>query len=210
MNLEGINKQRLAWIIVAMVLTAVAIFFGVQYPIPEPPAELPTEVEEVVALGVTHFSGMEISSSETDALVVNQTSTGDIVEFRDGGSVVWRVADGGAVTHVSGGLTLSDGDAVVADDLRVSAQTSITVTNGNPFTPTGTYQPITAAGEVTPTVAIGTAGDVVVLINTSAQTINIADSGTMMLNTAVALGQYDVLVLWCDGTNWLQIATANN
>ena len=115
-----------------------------------------------------------------------------------------------AVTIQAGGLTISDGDAVVADDLRITAQTAITVTNGNAFTPTGTYQPIQAAAEVTPTITVGTAGDVVVLINTSANTINIADSGTAKLSAAAALGQYDSLTLWCDGTNWIEVSRSDN
>ena len=114
-----------------------------------------------------------------------------------------------ALAVTAGGISITDGDMTVADDIIVTAQTAITVTTAA-FTPTGTYQRIQAAGTVTPTVNIGTAGQLLVLINVSAQTINIADSGTMMLNTAVALGQYDTLTLWCDGTNWLQIATANN
>ena len=160
--------------------------------------------------GVTNLDSLTLS----DDLVVGDTSTlGAAVDITSGGLTVTAggltVTAGGA-TVTAGGLTVSDGDVVVADDLRVAAQTAITVTNGNAFTPTGTYQPIQAGSEVTPTVTIGTAGDVVVLINTSANTINIADSGTMKLASAVALGQYDTLTLWCDGTNWLQIATANN
>jgi len=116
----------------------------------------------------------------------------------------------GGLTVTAGGLTISDGDAVVADDLRITAQTAITVTNGNAFTPTGTYQPIQAGSEVTPTVTVGTAGDVVVLINTSANAINIADSGTAKLSAAAALGQYDSLTLWCDGTNWIEVSRSNN
>jgi hypothetical protein len=116
-----------------------------------------------------------------------------------------------ALTVTSGGASLTDGDMVVADDLRVTAQTSITVTNAAAFTPTGTYQNITAAGEVTPTITAGaTAGDLLVLINTSAQVVNIADSGTAKLSAAAALNQFDVLVLWSDGTNWIEISRSDN
>lgn len=108
------------------------------------------------------------------------------------------------------GLTTSDGDVVVADDVRVTAQTAITVTDGTPFAATGTYQAIQAAGEVTPTITVGTAGDVLVLINTSAQTINIADTGIQMLTADFAMGQYDTLTLLCDGTNWLELSRADN
>lgn len=116
-----------------------------------------------------------------------------------------------ALTVTSGGASLSDGDLVVADDVRVTAQISLTVTDATAFTPTGTYQNITAAGEVTPTITAGaTAGDLLVLINTSAQVVNIADSGTAKLTAAAALNQFDVLVLWSDGTNWIEVSRADN
>ena len=186
---------------------------------------------------ITNFSGVHVAAptaigSATPALMVNSDGLSVLFEVRDAATPVVSVNDGGvldmkahAVTNIgaagtdfsaSGGLTLattltlSDGDVIVADDVRVTAQTAITVTNGAAFAPTGTYQPIQAAGEVTPTVTIGTAGDLLVLINTSAQTINIADTGTTMLTAAGALGQYDSLTLWCDGTNWIEISRADN
>ena len=122
----------------------------------------------------------------------------------DGASTV------GGLVITAGGATISDGDVVIADDVRVTAQTAITVTNAGAFAPTGTYQPIQAAGEVTPTITVGTAGDLLVLINTSAQTINIADTGIQMLSAAWAGGQYDTLTLWCDGTNWIELSRSNN
>jgi uncharacterized protein YjdB len=107
-------------------------------------------------------------------------------------------------------LTLSDGDAVVADDVRVTAQTAITVTNATAFTATGTYQGIQAAGWVTPTIAAGTAGDLLILINVSAQNITIEDTGVQMLTAVFVMGQYDVLMLLADGTNWIEVSRANN
>lgn len=110
----------------------------------------------------------------------------------------------------STGLTLSNGDLTVADDLKIDKQTVITVTNGAAFTVTGTYQPIAAAGAVTPTITMGAAGDVVVIVNTSNQTITIADTGTTMLSAAWAGTQYDTLTLICDGTNWLELDRSAN
>jgi len=107
-------------------------------------------------------------------------------------------------------LTQADGNVVVADYVRVTAQTAITVTDSAAFTATGTYQGIQAAGEVTPTITIGTAGDVLVLINVGDQTINIADSGTVKLTAAWAGGADDVLTLWCDGTDWIEVSRAAN
>lgn len=139
-----------------------------------------------------------------------QTNSLLLLEQSDGTDVA-TVSNAGLLT-LAGGLTSSDGDNVVADDLRITAQTSITVTNGNPFTPTGTYQPITAAAEVTPTIATGgaTAGDLLIVVNTSAQTINLADSGNQALSAAAALGQSDTLVLLFDGTNWVELDRSDN
>jgi hypothetical protein len=114
------------------------------------------------------------------------------------------------LTITAGGLTLSDGDAVVADDVRVTAQTAITVTNATAFTATGTYQGIQAAGWVTPTIAAGTAGDLLILVNVSAQNITIEDTGVQMLTAVFVMGQYDVLMLLADGTNWIEVSRANN
>jgi len=82
------------------------------------------EDDEIVALGVTHFSGLDVTGDETDLLVVDQTSTGDIIELRDDGTVVWRVADGGAVTQTgagtfSGNTTLGD---AITDNIYVYGQ----------------------------------------------------------------------------------------
>jgi len=114
---------------------------------------------------------------------------------------------------LAAGLTVSDGDVVVADDLRITAQTSITVTNGAAFTPTGTYQPITAAGEVTPTITAGTAGQLLILVNESSETINLADSGDgngADLTAAIALEQNEIIILISDGTDWLELSRAEN
>lgn len=116
---------------------------------------------------------------------------------------------------VAGDLTLSD-DLAVTDDLGVggfvdlTAATSITVTNGAAFTPTGTYQPITSAGTVTPTITVLDSGKLVRLINTSATSIVIVDTSTTKLSGDITLGQYDSLLLMSDGTNWIQMATSNN
>jgi hypothetical protein len=164
--------------------------------------------------GMTHFTGVGIHQptavgTATPALLVDNDGVSNVVEFRDGGTPVWYIAADGSINS-SGSQAQSDGDVVVADDLRITPQTSITVTNGAAFTATGTYQGIIAAGEVTPTITAGTAGDLLVLINTGTQTINIADTGTQMLSAAWAAGQYDTLTLICDGTNWLEVSRSGN
>jgi hypothetical protein len=94
--------------------------------------------------------------------------------------------------------------------LDLGAQTTITVVNGSAFTATGSYQPIQAVANVTPTITMQDAGDMLIVTNVSTYTITIVDSGTTMLNTDRALGQYDTLMLLCDGTNWLELSYTDN
>jgi hypothetical protein len=151
---------------------------------------------------------VNIGASGTDFGTNGSLTTAAGVTVSSGGLTVTA----GGATISDGGLTLSDDDLVVADDLRITAQTGLTVTDSTAFTPTGTYQPIAAAGAVTPTIATGgaSAGDVVTLINTSNQSVLIQDTGNQVLAGDLTLGQYDVLILWFDGTRWVEISRSNN
>lgn len=107
-------------------------------------------------------------------------------------------------------LTVGD-DAAIGSVLRLVAATSITVTQGATLSPTGSYQPITAAGNLSfGAITAGTAGDVLTVINASNTTITITDTSTLKLSGNLALGQYDSVMLLSDGTNWVQLATTNN
>jgi hypothetical protein len=118
MNLSPYQNNILRWLLAVLIIAALA-FFGIRYPQPDdiPPFPSPVDVE---VLGVSHFSGMQVQGSETDELVVDQTSTGDIVEFRDNGTVVWRLSDGGNIYH-NGELDLN-GQKL---DLDADADTSV-------------------------------------------------------------------------------------
>lgn len=106
----------------------------------------------------------------------------------------------------------ASGNVTVGDDLFVAQQTAQTITAGGTITPTGTYHQITAAAaRGTSSVAgVSTAGRVVVLVNVGSNTITLTDTGTLKLTGNIALGQYDSLGLISDGTNWIQLSTANN
>lgn len=201
------------------------------------------EREEAVLVGepraMTHFTGLEISGSETDALVVNQASTGDIAEFRDNGTAIFRIADGGAVTHVSGNFTMSsgnlaltsgnltltsgnlvqsDGDTTVADDLRIAAQTAFSLVADLPITPTGTYLPLTSAAAVTCSTTLcvvsGTvAGELLILENQNASDAIIIDGTGANVecgSSDITLGATDNLTLLWNGTDWLCISNRDN
>lgn len=117
---------------------------------------------------------------------------------------------------LSGDLIAAD-DVTVGDDLTVGgfattgAQTGIVVANNGYITPTGTYQPISAAGAIgTASIAAGSAGDLLLLINTGANTITLTDTGTLVLSGNAALGQRDSILLISDGTNWVEVAQTDN
>lgn len=71
---------------------------------------------QALAGDVTNFGGLEadINSSTAEGLDVDQDGSGDIVVFRDGGSAVWTLADGGTVT-IAGGFDLA-GNTLTWDD----------------------------------------------------------------------------------------------
>jgi hypothetical protein len=94
---------------------------------------------------------------------------------------------------------------------RLIPASTVVVTTDGTITPAGSYQPISSAGNVqTASIAAGTAGDILYLINTSNTTITITDTGTLKLGGNRALGQYDTLTLMSDGTNWVERSYTNN
>jgi hypothetical protein len=149
-----------------------------------------------------------------------QFESGSTLDVQSGTTVDFAAADmnsqpveniGAAGTDFdsSGGLTLATGLSQ-STTLDLNATTAITVTNGGAFAPTGVIQPIIAAGTVTPTITIPSAGNMVCLYNSGSNTINIADTGNQVLTAAWAAGQYDWLCGWSDGTRFMEFARADN
>lgn len=111
------------------------------------------------------------------------------------------------------GTNLAVGDnATVGNILYLTPGTAISLTNGAIITPTASYQPIDAAPgtTVTPTLAAGSAGQLLRLVNQGTGTILLIDTGTAKLSGDISLGQYDGLLLMSDGTNWVMLGTSNN
>jgi len=134
---------------------------------------------------------------QNNATINDDASVGDDLTVTDDASI--------------GGDATVTGGAVVGTDFNLAEQTAITVTQSGTLTPTGAYQPITAAGNLSfSTIADGTSGDVLTLINESNTTITITDTGTTMLSGNAALGQYDSITLLFDGTNWVELAQSDN
>lgn len=115
-------------------------------------------------------------------------------------------------TYVQAGSYVQSGSyAKVGTFLRMTPATAITVTTDGLITPGGSYQPLTSGGTVqTASIAAGTVGDTLFLINTTNTSIVLSDTGTLKLSGNRTLGQYDTLMLVSDGTNWIERAFTNN
>ncbi|MFH0983770.1 MAG: hypothetical protein V2A79_19825 [Planctomycetota bacterium] len=174
-----------------------------------------TPVVQISAAGLGTWSGIQTFNNAavvsaptavgtaTPALLVDTAGVSNIASFRKNATPVLQVSGGGNVTAAG---FLSIGTLV-----RVTAAGALTCAVTTNLTPTGTYQPITAAAACSPLgIVAGTAGDLLVLTNTSANTITITDTGVIMLGATRAVTQYDSLFLLSDGTNWLEIAFVAN
>ena len=181
-NLTQTQKQWLAWGFIAVLLTALSVGLGVQFPVPDPPPYDFTAADAAVALGTTHFTNIQAGDI---------TATGNLAAY--------------------GSLTAA-GNLIAAGSVIPAPQAPISVTNGAPITPTGAYQPLESAGTVTPTLATAgyAPGALLTLVNTSDTLINLADAETLKLAAAAALGQHDTLTLLFDGDNWIEISRADN
>ena len=114
--------------------------------------------------------------------------------------------------YPTGGRDLAAASVTHWKGLAGVRQATLTIADGGTIAPTGLYQPVTAAGAVGCTMS-GTGavdGQLCVLMNVGANNIVITDTGTTMLTGNLTLGQYDTVFLVFDGTNWLQLGTANN
>jgi len=97
---------------------------------------------------------------------------------------------------------------------RAQPRTAIVVTMNGTVNSTGTNQLISAAFPAKATsganITIKPAGTLLILTNVSTNTITFTETGTLISAGNLVLGQNDNVTLKSDGTNWTQIAAANN
>jgi len=123
--------------------------------------------------GATNFSGIDIdtqSGATIAALAVSQHGTGDVVQFYDGATEVWSIADGGAVSQT--------GAQTFGGDLTVSDAFTVTQSSGN----TSVAGTLTAAG------AAALNGGIAV--DTSAFTVADSTGNTVIAGTLSVGGGY--------------------
>ena len=112
-------------------------------------------------------------------------------------------------TSVGGTLSVT-GNTALATGLNIVPQTAISVTNGGIITPTGAVQLLTAAGNVTATLATGQAGQMLTVINTANVTMLIQDTTGQIFSGDASLGQWDTADFVWYGTSWIQTGESNN
>lgn len=120
---------------------------------------------------------------------------------------------GGTFEVVSGGtLDVQTGATLqMSAPLDLGPGSSVTAANGAAFAASSaSLIPLTASGNVTPTITIPAAGLFVCLYNTSANTILIQDTGNQVLTSNWSGGQYDTLCGFSDGTRFIELFRANN
>ena len=169
------------------------------------------------AFTVADTSG-NVATTGTLAVTGASTLTGAVAA--NGGisvdSTAFTVADTSGNVATTGTLAVTGastftGRATVSNLFGLTPSTlNITVTDGATITPVSSFQKITAAGAVGATIAAATAGTLVCLWNTGAQTITITDAGAIKLTADAVLTTDDTLCVLSDGTNWLEIGVANN
>mgnify|MGYP001478587052 CR=1 FL=1 len=144
----------------------------------------------------------------TKLLTVTDTAT-----FTDDVNVAGNITAGSAlaVTGGASAATLSvSGDVALGADLAIAPRTAISVTNGGIITPTGTIQMLESAGNVTATLAAGTSGQLLTLINTSNTTILLLDTTGQIFSGNSSLAQWDNASFVFYGTSWIQTGESDN
>jgi len=178
---------------------------------------------EVVPQGVTNYTGIEIDVPSGDSNVgldVDQNGTSDVVSFKDGGTEVFDIADGGiadfknnAPTNLGAAGTdfTSTGGLTLAGPLAASPGAANTVlVYGSAITPLTSSVVITAASTITnATMAACTVnGQLVIIAIAGDSDITITESSTLYAGGSIALdaSEFDAVALMCVGSKWRKIA----
>lgn len=133
--------------------------------------------------GANAVIGGDATISGTTALIGNVDVTGNL-------EVVDHIANSGQTYYITGA--------------------ALAVTDGGTITPTETAVELTAAGAVGAGLATAEDGKLVILVNSSANTITITDTGTTKLAGNWVGGQDDSLTLLGIGVTWYEISRSAN
>lgn len=145
----------------------------------------------------TFTSGVNVAGALTAASTVDAGAT----------TVDSLIVDGAA--NFTGRIVAADYFATT-DWMYFIPPAALTVTDGAVITPTATVMELTAAGAVGAELINAGDGQLLILVNTGAQTITISDTATIESTGDIALGAADTLTLIGVGVKWYELASSNN
>lgn len=188
--------------------------------------------------GFVASSGCTIQVESGGALTLDSgsTVTGAIANDLDGGNLVIDAGGntglratqdnlpiltlGGTPTAAS--FTVNDSQGVAALTVRGNGELAslryLTAATAAPLAgvastavaPVGLLQPISMATAGTVPITIPAAGTIFCVWNTGSEVVTIADTGNQILSASGALGQYDSICFFSDGTRAIEFARSNN
>lgn len=151
-----------------------------------------------------------------------QVSNNGIMSFDNGSSATFAsgaaasFASGSSASYASGStlsvdtsLTLGGNSRIVGHTTYATAAPAVAVT-GTALAPGAALQPVSMATAGTVPLTIPNAGRHICIWNTGSQAVTIADAGNQVLAGNFALGQYDVLCGFSDGTRFIETTRSNN
>ena len=179
-----------------------------------------TPVIVAVVLVLALFVGVNAQAVATNFnwVVTKLLTVTDTATFTSGVNVAGALS--AAATTVDTLIVEGNGDVVgnfeVADHLLTQAElymippAALTVTNGGTITPTASVMELTAAGAVGAELINAADGQLLILINTSANTITISETAAAVMAGNFAMGQGDSLTLMGNGVVWYELSRSNN
>lgn len=185
---------------------------------------LTTTIDELTVNGDAEITGTATiaEATITEATVTTATVTAATLSGLtvNGNAAVTGTLDVDGQATVGSLIVEANGDVTgnweVTDHLLTQAElylippAALVLEDSDIITPTAAVMEITAASEVTVTLATAGDGQVLILVNTSDQTINIAEDASLVMANAAALGEGDTLMLVGVGVIWYELSRSNN
>lgn len=198
------NKLRPYGPLVTGVIALVAILSISLFP------AMSSDQADAASPGYGLFSQLSVGAKATNPIIViaQRNGGGNAIEYRRGygagtpTAVLFKVASDGSTT-IRGNLTSAGAHYGVTS-------TAAVVLASTPYAPVRPMNPISIATAGTVPLTIPSAGWVGCIQNVGTEAITIADSGAQVLTGAFAMGQYDVLCGYSDGTRFIEQSRANN
>lgn len=177
--------------------------------------------DDLTVAGDTTFSGAVVGTVSNDLnganLVIDATGNTALRATQDNLPILTL---GGTPTAAAFTVKNSAGTAVavVRGNGELSALNALVAATAAPLAgvastavaPVGLLQPVSMATAGTVPITIPAAGTIFCIWNTGSETVTIADTGNQVLSASGALGQYDSICFFSDGTRAIEFARSDN